>query len=141
MRRQTGIVLAAVAAMLVGWSGLQADDQADKVKAQKEAARANWKRLFPDDEVVHQETSHLLLYGPASMTERRLKAFGAALEGQYGLARKALQFDPKEELWEGKLAVYLFDQRSQFTSFVRGVEKRRPQSDDLGTASVQGSAP
>src|SRR5205085_577070 len=65
MRRRTGVVLAAVGFVLAGRSGLRADDTADKVKAQKETARANWKRLFPDEEFSHAETKLFLLYGPA----------------------------------------------------------------------------
>jgi hypothetical protein len=142
MQPRTWIVTAVTAALLTGKLATGAEPSTEVVKAQKEAALANWKRLFGDEAAPERhETTHFLLYGAPSFTERQLKAQGAALEGQLALARKALQIDAKEEVWPGKLAVYLFDQRSQFTSFVRGVEKRRPEPEDLGSYALRGQQP
>jgi len=132
---------AAALVLLGGLAGARADDAADRVKKQKEQARAHWNRVLGDEEVAHYETAHFLLYGPVPFTQKQLKDLGTALEAQAALARKALQIDPKEEPWPGKMAVYLFDERRQFRAFMLAVAKKRPEPEDLGVFSLRGDEP
>lgn len=140
MQRRIGTAAGWTLVLLVG-PGVLADETADRVQAQKAAALANWKKVQSDAEPVTAETKHFLLYSPASMTERQLKAFGTALDAQLAIARRALQFEPTEEVWTGKVAVFLFDQREHFASFVRSVEKRRLQPEEHGSQSMSGDFP
>jgi hypothetical protein len=115
-----------------------ADDAAEKLAAQKKTAQENWDGLGIGD-AAHVETTHLLVYAPKSF-DKRLKDLGAALEKYYEQARKPLAYE-KDEPWPGKLAVYLFPEREDFTKFVRRVEKRRVESEDAGSRSVEGDFP
>src|SRR6478672_72111 len=105
----------------------RADEAEEKAKAlvakQKKTAEANWA-LLEAGEFAHLETDHFLLYAPKA-TEMKLKEVGALLENGYKTGREALKFPEKTEPWKGKLTVYLFGERPQFTAFVRRVEKRR----------------
>jgi hypothetical protein len=131
----------AVLVLLLGAAGLRAaDDADDKLAEQKKAADANWG-VLELGEPAKQETAHLLLYGPSAY-EKRLKDWGALLEKQYETARKGIDLDPKDEKWwPGKLAVYLFAERENFTTFVRRVEKRRLDAGESGTYEVISDVP
>jgi hypothetical protein len=109
-----------------------------KVVEQQARARENWKKLFGDDKAPHLETEHLLIYG--KVPDRPLKDTGALLEKAYGLAGGALALGPGDS-WPGKLTVYLFSERGKFASFLRTVEKRRPEADDLGSFEVRSDFP
>jgi len=117
------LVLAALAAA----APARADEAEDKAKAlvaaQKKKAEANWA-LLAAGEPVHLETDHFVIYAPKAL-EKTLKDAGALLESEYKTGREALNFPEKTEPWKGKLTVYLFGERAQFTAFVRRVEKRR----------------
>jgi hypothetical protein len=131
----------AVLVLLLGAAGLRAaDDAADKLAEQKKAAEANWGLLDQGEPAKH-ETAHLLLYAPSAY-EKRLEGWGTLLEKQYETARKGLDLDPKDEKWwPGKLAVYLFAERDDFTAFVRRVEKRRLDAGESGTYEVISDVP
>jgi hypothetical protein len=117
------LVLAAFAAA----GPARADEAEDKAKAllaaQKKKAEANWA-LLEAGEPARLETDHFLIYAPKAL-EKTLKDAGALLESEYKTGREALSFPEKTEPWKGKLTVYLFSERPQFTGFVRRVEKRR----------------
>ena len=115
-----------------------ADDAADKLAAQKKSAEENWAAL-EIGESAHLETAHLLIYAPKSY-EKKLKDIGASLEKYYDQVRKPLGYE-KEAPWVGKMAVYLFPEREDFTKFVRRVEKRRVEADDAGSHWVEGDFP
>jgi hypothetical protein len=139
MRSDRRMVLAIVV-LVLGVTGLRADEPANKLAAQKKAADANWQLLDLGEPVRH-ETEYLLIYAPEAY-QRRLKDGGALLEKQYQTARKALQVDPKDERWwEGKLTVYLFAEREHFTTFVRRVEKRRLEAGESGSYQVADDLP
>jgi len=131
----------AVLVLLLGAAGLRAaDDADDKLAEQKKAAEANWGLLDLGEPAKH-ETAHLLLYGPAAY-EKRLQGWGTLLEKQYDTAGKGIGLDPKDEKWwPGKLAVYLFAERENFTTFVRRVEKRRLDASESGTYEVISDVP
>ena len=61
------------------------------------------------------------------------KEAGTLLESQFKTARDVLKFPDKMEPWKGKVTVYLFAERSQYTSFVRRVEKRKLESGEVAS--------
>ena len=115
-----------------------ADEAADKLAAQKKNAAENWDAL-EIGQSAHLETAHLLIYAPKSY-DKRLKEIGAVLEKYYDQARKPLGYE-KEAPWVGKITVYLFPEREDFTKFVRRVEKRRVEAEDAGSHWVEGDFP
>jgi hypothetical protein len=120
-------VLVLVLAALPTVVCLHADEAEDKTKAliaeQKKRAEANWA-LLETSEFATLETDHFLIYA-AKALEKKLKDAATLLESQYKTAREALKFPEKTEPWKGKMTVYLFGERPQFTAFIRRVEKRR----------------
>jgi hypothetical protein len=125
--------------LLLSAGAAHADEKADKLAAQKKAAEENWAQLEAG-EATHLETAHLLIYASKPM-EKKLKDLGAMLEKHQEMARKALGFDDKNEPWPGKLTVYLFAERDPFAAFVRRVEKRRVEADDIGSHFADGDQP
>jgi len=119
----------------VGAVPARADEAADKAKAhlaeQKKTAEANWALLEIGD-FAHLETEHFFLYAPKSL-EKKLKDAGPLLESQYKTAHAVLKFPEMAEPWKGKVTVYLFAERAQFTAFVRRVEKRRLISGEISS--------
>ena len=138
MRGRQGHVIAVVIVAIAA-TGVKGDEKADKLAEQKKTAQANWALLEAGDPAIHL-TEHLLLVAPKAM-DKKLKELGAKLEKGYALAVKALQIKPKDELWPGKLTVYLLADREQFTAFVRRVEKRRPDAGELGSHFVDSDMP
>ncbi|MCS6852614.1 MAG: hypothetical protein NZ700_15770 [Gemmataceae bacterium] len=135
MRSMMNVGLFAVT--LVTWAAYAANDQAaEELARQKESVKANWLKVV-GKEANLKETDNLLLVAP--LPEEKLDALGASYEKQLAVARKALQI--QEPLWKGKLAVYVFPERFQFSSFVRSVEKRRPEVDDLSSSVLSGDLP
>lgn len=134
--RQAALLVAVLSAICI--HGPAASAQDDIVKGQKERAEAHWKRLFEGQEFQHLESTSFLFYGPKSLPDGKFKALGESLEQQFGLLRKALSVEGKKPLFTGKLTVYLFDDKREFASFIRGVEKRRPEPGDLGSLFVRG---
>lgn len=131
----------AVALALVGLlsrGALGADEPARQVAKQKQAAQASWETLELPKPAFH-ESRLLLIYGELPVAQ--LRAVVPELERQYLTAYKALHFEVKESPWPGKLTVYLFRDRRHFASFLRLVEKRRPQEDDQGGFEVRGDTP
>src|SRR5262245_20319489 len=125
---------------LLGLGGSLFGQQAtEKPADQTKAARATWSLLEAGEPVV-QVTENLIVLAPKSM-ERRLKEIGGNLEKTYSLAVKSLQAKPKDDLWPGKLAVYLLPEREQFTALVRRVEKRRLGEEEAGSFYLDGELP
>jgi hypothetical protein len=136
--RPTRVARFTEAALTAAVSSFQGMEVAARVPGQIARAQANWKNVAGDARPDHEETEHFLLYG--KVPARMLKIVGALLEREYGLARKVLGLD-QEDPWTGKVAVYFFRDRRKFTSFVRKVEKRRPEGDDLGSFVLRGDFP
>jgi hypothetical protein len=129
------LLLLAWCPALVGQTAGQGDDA---VAEQRKAALANWRRVYPKDDPPHLETANLLLYGKAP--GKTLKEVGFALENQLVLARKALAVE-KNDLWPGKLTVFLVAEKSDYGSFVRRIEKRRTEAGEAGSAAVRSEQP
>jgi hypothetical protein len=140
--RWHAVRLLVLAVVIVRLDAVAVADDADVLKKQKEVALANWKSLYEDDvQPATEETAHLLIYGPASMTQKQLKDVGTGLEARYKLARGCLKVGPKENLWPGKLTVYLVAERRLFSTFMRTIAKQRPSADDSGVFSLAGAQP
>jgi hypothetical protein len=56
------------------------------------------------------------------------------------MTRRTLALE-EEAPWPGKLSIYFFADRGKFTSFIRIVEKRRPESEDLGSHIIRSDFP
>ncbi len=139
MRRLTLLFLMLPFLTLAGLADA-ADEAAEKLAEQKKTAKNNWESLEAG-ELSTLETAHLLIYAPKDY-EKRLKEIGAALEPQYDQAKKALGFDKdKNEPVPGKIAVYLLPERANFTSFMRKIDKRRPEPEDVGSHFADGDFP
>jgi hypothetical protein len=110
----------------------------DELTEQRKVALANWKRVYPEGNPPHLETASLLIYG--KVPGKALKEVGPALEKQMALAKKALNLD-QNDMWPGKLAVFLVTERADYGSFIRRVEKRRPAEGETGSASVRKDQP
>ncbi len=130
----------AVFLCVLGAAGLRADEAADKLAAQKKAADDNWAALDLGEPPAQAETKHLLIYAPKAFAPR-LKDWGVLLEKFYATASRPLEADKAEQWWPGKMAVYLVAQREHFTTFVRRVEKRRLEADEMGSFEVEGDLP
>src|SRR5262245_39116009 len=103
-----------MAAVLLFASFAAGADGDARLAAQKKTAQENWALLEAGEPGFH-ETPHLLLCASKSM-EGKLKGVGETLEKHYAMADGVLKLDPKE-LWPGKLTVYLFAERDEFTAF------------------------
>jgi hypothetical protein len=141
MRRHTWLLAVAAGIILAHAPAWAADDEAAQVAKQKAAAKANWKKIYGEDPSVTEETEHLLLYGPPGMTSAQLKELGTRLEAIYALSRKGLQMAKDDDVWSGKLAVYLIEDRKHYSSFLRSVIKQRPSADESGTYSFKNYQP
>jgi hypothetical protein len=126
------------AAIALATGAAEGMELAGKVIEQKTRAEANWKKVFKEGKAPHLETDNLLLFGKPP--NKSLDAIGAVLERQFILARKTLGLE-EEAPWPGKLAVYFFADRGKFTSFIRTVEGRRPESEDLGSFHIRSDFP
>jgi hypothetical protein len=116
-----------------------ADEAASKESGQLKVALDNWAALDIGGAVSY-EAEHLIIVGPKAL-ERRLKEIGGNLEKNFALAVKALQLKPNEDLWPGKLTVYLLPERDNLTTFIRRIEKRRVEEDEAGSQSVDSEIP
>jgi hypothetical protein len=125
-------------ALTLGAVGAADDETAALLAKQRDAAEANCKivQMAP---LGKGETVNFLVYGTSN--DPRMKMLAATLEKQYSTACKALQFDKDARPWNGKLAVYVFSDRSQFRSFIRQVEKRGPDEAEQSSQVITGEIP
>jgi hypothetical protein len=108
-----------------------------RVAQQKKEAELNWKRTV--EEAPQQlETDHLLIFAPKAT--KNLNETGPALEKAYDLAFKALK-PAADEVWPGKLTVYLVNERGHYKSFMRSVLRKQAEEDDRGGYQIEGDAP
>lgn len=113
-------------------------EKAEKIIQQKKAGQANWDAVEAGPVVVH-ETKNLILLAAPPM-ERRLKDIGATLEKGYDQAKNVLAFEKDQELYPGKITVYLFPTSNQLRAFVRRVERRRVDGEEVGSHSIADEA-
>ena len=115
------LVLPFVAFLAAAASFTYADDVSDKQK--KFAIDSLKKADISKGNVVECDT--VIVAGV--LPEARLKAFGDALTKTSKTARKALQFDDKDEPWKGKLTVVYLPERTHFTGYMRLVVGQRAE--------------
>ena len=125
------LVLAAFAIVL----SVRADEAEDKAKAriaeQKKKAEANWRCSRRAS--LRRWTRTIFSSTRPNRSKRNSRTPRALLENQYKTARTALKFPEKTEPWKGKMTVYLFSERGQFTAFIRRVEKRRLEGGEIAS--------
>jgi hypothetical protein len=126
-RLSPALLLAAIAGMLAQAAPpAVAQDKKDEKKdgaKQKSAAVANMKKAdLGGGRVI--ETQNFLV--GSTLSEEKAKALGALLEKVAPLARRAAQYEDKEEPWKGKLAVYHLPEGRDFKSFMRNVVVDEP---------------
>lgn len=131
----------AVLCLLLGSFPVLAQDEEEKKRlaAQHAIAEENCK-LLELGEVIFHETKYLRLCAPKEL-DPGPTACGELLEKARTLAAKSLGLKEEESAWPGKLTVYLLPGREQFASFVRRVERRRLEPDEVGSFAVVGEAP
>lgn len=111
-----------------------AQDKKDEKKApptgkvdfakQKAAVMAILKKAdLPKVNIV--ETEHFFI--ATSLPEEKAKALGVVVEKVVPVARKALQFEEKEEPWRGKLTLFVLPETREFKTFIRSVVMKDPE--------------
>lgn len=98
--------------------------------AQKKKAEYNWKRAFETGTPTLVETKYLLLY--SKLPADKLEPLAEQLHRQMALAARALEMQ-RNDLWKGKLAVYILPDREDFETFVRRTERRRVMGEERGS--------
>jgi len=101
----------------------RAADEKEIIARQKGAAIANMKKAGLSKSTIVESKSFLIA---TTLSEPKARALGAVLDRVVPVARKALQFEPKEEPWKGKLAVYYLPEGGDFKGFIRSVVVTQP---------------
>lgn len=120
-----------VALVLVGLT--MADSSPELVAKQKKAADDIFARL-QTTKLVRAETDHFYAVGTAA--DARLKSMLGSFEKVTGVMIRALQYESNAVPWNGKLVVYVLADAPALKSFIRQVEKRSPQAEEIGTAKL-----
>jgi len=130
MRCLTALTFALVLAIVP----LRADEKDEKkaalVATQKKAALDTWKALEIAAEGVQHESDHFIVMAPKPL-EKNLKDIGILLEKSYDMAGKLL-YKADDEIFPGKLTVYLMPEPKDFDSYLRRIEKIRVSSEEVG---------
>lgn len=112
----------------------RADDTSEK---QKKAALANLKQAeIAAAELA--ETDDLIVV--ATLPADKTKALAGSLQKASAVARKAIQYEPKEQPWTGKLTFYFLTESKQFKSYMRMVVGESPK-DAESHVVLKGEAP
>jgi hypothetical protein len=135
MSRHRTLVFAFAVLLAPGLLVAAKDEQGRK---QKQAVQANLKKLN-NPNLALTETDLFLI--ASTLPEAKSKALGEQLDKQYKAVLKALKVEESDKPWPGKLAVYVFAARDDYTSFVRQVEQRRPDADESSTVVSRGDEP
>lgn len=117
------VVAVMIAATVLPGSPAAGQEKKAAVASQKEIVLANLKKADLAKAAV-VETEHFLVAG--RLTEDKAKALGALLEKVAPVARKALEYDSKDEVWKGKLAVYFLPESKDFKIFMRSAVMTKP---------------
>ncbi|GAF94666.1 unnamed protein product, partial [marine sediment metagenome] len=92
------------------------------IAQQAKAAMATWRLAIPDDPAERRTTDHFLLLG--NVAESRLGEIGESAEKEWARVAKTLQMPRERPPWKGRLTVYVFANRYDFSEFGTMVEKR-----------------
>ena len=115
------------------------DKEDDEILAKQKAAVAAAIKKLELKNVAEVDTKHFHLV--ATIAPDKLKALSEVAEKYYAASIPLLKFDANESPWKGKLALYLFSERSQFTNFVRSIENRRPEGEDVKASDLRTETP
>ncbi len=122
-RTLIALLVAAGIASLASPMSAQDDKTKETPAKQKAAVLANLKKAeFGRTAVV--ESNHFLV--ATTIPEEKAKALGAVLDKVVPLARKSLQYEEKEEVWKGKLAIYFLPEPRESKTFIRTVLVEQP---------------
>ncbi|MSR31916.1 MAG: hypothetical protein EXR99_10465 [Gemmataceae bacterium] len=127
-------IAALVLAALMPFFALFSFGQEKKPVAASEAAKKVWQELNAGPHTV-LESNHLILVVPKPF-ESKGKEFANEVEKHLNLASKILGFTSDSPPWEGKLLLLVLPDREKFGSFVRRLEKRSPDRDELASFVV-----
>src|SRR5262249_50967274 len=114
----------ALATAVVAVAQDKKDSKDDLVKKQQATTAFNVKSAAIS-KTNYLETEHFLVVGV--LAADKAKALGAVLEKVVPVARKALQYEEKEEAWKGRLAVYYLPDGADFKNFIRAVVMKQPE--------------
>lgn len=117
--------------------GDKAKDPAAVIAKQHAHAQATWKKVFSDSAPAYQDSPRFLLYG--QLAGKKLSEAAPLLERARTLAVKTLQLEG--EAWPGKMAVFFVDDRMQYSSFVRTVQRRRAEPGESASFVIEGTEP
>jgi hypothetical protein len=125
MSRPARPLLAAlcIAALAALESPAPAQEAKKNAVRQKNAVYEKLKKADFDRSAV-AETEHFLV--ATTLPPEKAKALGVVLDKVVPVARRALQYEEKEEAWKGKLAVYYLPDGRDFKSFIRSVVGVQP---------------
>ncbi|MFL5340003.1 MAG: hypothetical protein ACJ8F7_07620 [Gemmataceae bacterium] len=118
----------AAAALLFVAAPLWADDKDEALAKQRESAAAKWKKMAFEKSPPVVETANFLVH--ARLPETKTKALASALDRQFPVMLKALKYEGEDRPWPGKLQVFVFAERSEFTDFMRKALKKPVKEDD-----------
>jgi hypothetical protein len=119
-------LLAAVgfAALHAPTSAQDKKDDKQEVAKQKATVVANLKKAGLG-KVAVAESKHFIV--ATTLPEQKAKVLGTMLDKLVPVARKALQYEEKDEVWKGKLAVYYLPDNRDFKGYVRTVLVMQPE--------------
>jgi cytochrome c553 len=97
----------------------------DLVKKRVEKANDNWRVTLPGAENKPNtvSTNNFLVYG--TVDEKELQTIADAAEKQIGRVSKTLKAPANEPFVKGKITIYVFDKRYDYSEFGQMVEKRQ----------------
>lgn len=120
----------------------QTSDANDLETKQKQLGLENWQRAFDDDDKAQPPTivELPLLRIYAKLPEKELRKLGQIYHQEMAVVVKALELK-RNDIWKGKLAIYLLQDRREFSTFVRRVERRRVFPYERSSISLDGDLP
>ncbi|QVL32854.1 hypothetical protein KIH39_02735 [Telmatocola sphagniphila] len=85
------------------------------------------------------ETDHYRFVG--HLSKEKANALAKNLTKHATIAAKLVRFKDDDKPWEGKLTIFAFPERNQFTAFVRNQEERRAESEEKSSFALKGEIP
>jgi hypothetical protein len=107
---------------------------AERDKTVEAIGRQRWKAANPklNPEITTADRSHFMIF--SNLNKDKANAVLKAMENQYGHLRRLLGTAGTD--WPEKLSIYVFANKKDFIEFVRSVETRDSESDELTSAKL-----
>ena len=112
---------------------LPADDKPDALDALKKTAKENWDRVEAGP-MVEAASTRFLVVAPKAMGDK-LKEHLDLFEKHYDLVFKTIHKE-KDIPFKRHVTVYLLPEADMIDSFIRRIEKRRPQGREKGSINA-----